>query len=79
MIATEIVLVAIGGIVAVCAALYKAHENSIPCNSCAHLVKKGGGYWKYVCDGHVTFQYSQDEFNQPPRFCAKYKPRKEGE
>lgn len=74
MIAIEIVLTVIGGLVAVGAALYKAHEKSIPCNTCAHLVKKGGGYWKHVCDGHVTFPYGQDEFDRPPKYCAKYNP-----
>lgn len=76
MIATEIVLVAIGGLVAVGAALYKAHERSIPCNSCAFLVKKGGGYWKYTCHRGSAWSFD-DTFDHPPNYCKYYKPMEE--
>lgn len=75
MIFTEIVLTAIGGLVAVGAALYKAHERSIPCNSCAFLVKKGGGSWKYTC--HRENGYSDDNFDYPPKYCKYYKLKEE--
>ena len=73
MIVTEIVLAAIGGFVAVGAALYKAHERSIPCNSCALLVKKGGGPWKYTCHRGSSWNFD-DTFDHPPKYCKYYKP-----
>ena len=76
MIATEIVLTAIGGLVAVGAALYKAHERSIPCNSCAFLVKKGGGYWKYTCNRGSLWSFD-DHFDSPPKYCKYYKSQEE--
>lgn len=72
MIATEIVLVAIGGLVAVGAALYKAHKRSIPCNSCKNLVKRGGA-WKYTCKRDTSI-LGPDSFDTPPKYCKYYKP-----
>ena len=74
MIATEIVLAEIGGLVAVCAALYKAHERSIPCNSCAFLVKKGGGCWRYTCHRGSAWSFD-DAFDHPPKYCKYYQKR----
>lgn len=76
MILTEIVLTAIGGLVAVGAALYKAHERSIPCNSCAFLVKKGGGCWKYTCHRESEWSF-EDKFDYPPKYCKYYKQKEE--
>ena len=76
MIATEIVLVAIGGIVAVGAALYKAHERSIPCNSCKYLVKRGG-LWKYTCKRDTSAWSLSDSFDTPPKYCKYYKHTEE--
>ena len=76
MIFTEIVLTAIGGLVAVGVALYKAHERSLPCNSCVFLVKKGGGGWKYTCHREGEW-YSDDTFDYPPKYCKYYKLKEE--
>lgn len=43
------------------------------CDSCDHLVLKGGVSWKYYCDKgrwHVGF-------DTPPEYCKAYKPREE--
>lgn len=74
MIATEIVLAAIGGIVAVSAAFYDARKKSIPCDSCTHLICKCRG-GKYVCNGHIFYTALNDEFYTPPKYCARYKKR----
>lgn len=74
MIATEIVLAVIGGVVAVSAALYDARKKSIPCNSCAHLICKFRG-GKYVCNGNIFYTVLNDEFYTPPKYCAKYKKK----
>lgn len=78
MILIEIVFTVIGGLVAVGAALYKAHERSIPCNSCVFLVKKGGGCWKYTCHRESAW-YSDDKFDHPPKYCKYYKPKEVGD
>ena len=63
----------IGGIIATCIALgqlwrYK-HPN--PCDSCKHLLRKGGGYlFKYSCT-------KASQFDRQPKYCARYEPRDE--
>ena len=52
--------------------LYKAHERSIPCNSCAFLVKKGGP-WEYTCHRGGAWHFD-DTFDTPPKYCKYYKP-----
>lgn len=77
MILEEIILVGIGGVVAVCAALVSAHrrkKNNVICRSCEHLVKEGG-YYRYQCDSSETF-FSDQRFDIPPKYCRYYKPRK---
>ena len=72
MVAIEIALTVLGGIVAVCAALYQTHKESIPCDSCEFLIKKGG-FWKYSCNrGDWSMP---DEFDKPPEYCKYHKPR----
>ena len=74
MIAIEIALTVLGGIVAVGAALYQTHKKSIPCDSCVFIIKKGG-ILKYTCRrGDRSFD---DTFNNPPEYCKYYKPRGE--
>lgn len=75
MIAIEIALTVLGGIVAVGAALYQTHKKSIPCDSCAFLIKKGG-FWKYTCKRADYF--FTDSFDKPPEYCKYYKPKEEG-
>ena len=73
MIVTEIVLTAIGGLVAVGAALYKAMERRIPCNSCQYPFRRGGT-WRFCCL-RPDHNYWPDSFDVPPTYCKSYKPR----
>lgn len=77
MILEEIILVGIGGVVAVCAALVSAcrsKKNNVICRSCEHLVKEGG-YYRYQCDRPDEW-FLDKRFDIPPKYCRYYKPRR---
>ena len=51
------------------------HRDRIPCNSCKHLIRKGGGGTnKYACDSKKEFTYIADTFDRPPTYCRYYEP-----
>lgn len=79
MILREIILVVVGGMALLAAEILKYRGRSIPCDSCEYLVQKGGSPWKYVCNGHVKYYYSCDEFDKPPKYCSKYKRKQQKE
>lgn len=62
------------------AVIYETVKNSKkvpPCETCKHLKRKGGGFWKYVCDKPVD--YFLKEFDKPPEYCVNYESREDGE
>jgi len=50
---------------------YKSKKHPM-CDSCEHLVQKGG-FWKYYCDKNGW----TNGFDNPPEYCKAYKPREE--
>ena len=46
-----------------------------PCDSCAHLIEKGG-YWKYSCDIERPFSR---HFGKAPSYCKDYKDKDQKE
>ena len=56
---------------------FKSNKKKIPCDTCEHLRRKGGGYWKYECSMPVN-SYSH-EFDKPPEYCVNYESREDGE
>ena len=63
------------------AVIYETVKNSKkapPCETCEHLMEKGGGgLYKYYCDKPIN-TYSH-EFDKPPEYCGNYEPREDGE
>ena len=45
-----------------------------PCDSCKHLVSKGGT-WKYECNAKYSF--FSDSFDKAPEYCSYYEKREE--
>lgn len=55
---------------------FKSNKKKIPCDTCKHLLKKGGGVWKYYCGNPVLYS---GEFDKPPEYCVNYESREDGE
>lgn len=53
-----------------------AKKKKIPCNSCQHCIKSGGGgAWEYYCAGGDHSSAHPDYFDRPPKYCKYYEPR----
>lgn len=74
MIKYLIVQAWIGALAAIITLIVYHKKKPSLCDSCKHLVQKGGGAYKYYCEGG-RYSYSIDYFDKPPKYCAYHEPR----
>ena len=62
-----------GAVILAAFGLHKLIKKPKPCDSCKHLIKKGGGPWRYTCGRRGDL--FTDTFDKPPKYCKYWTGR----